>query len=68
MHRGIIDGGNQSGIPVVAGAFIFGVWRGYPVGRGLDIGAFGLITYLSVSWVVNREEFDALFTRVGGDG
>ena len=23
MHRGIVDGGNQSGIPVVAGGFLF---------------------------------------------
>ncbi|MEX2228064.1 MAG: murein biosynthesis integral membrane protein MurJ, partial [Dehalococcoidia bacterium] len=28
-------------------------------------GVLGLVTYLGVSWVVNREEFDALFTRVG---
>ena len=27
----------------VGGALIFGLWKGYPVGRGLDISAFGLI-------------------------
>ena len=27
----------------VAGAFAFAVWRRYPIGRGLDIAAFGLI-------------------------
>lgn len=31
-------------------------------------GALGLVTYLVVSWAVNRDEVDALFTRVGGDG
>ena len=27
----------------VGGALVFGLWKGYPVARGLDIGAFGLI-------------------------
>ena len=27
----------------VGGALLFGLWKGYPVGRGLDIAAFGLI-------------------------
>ncbi|MDA1002836.1 MAG: murein biosynthesis integral membrane protein MurJ [Chloroflexi bacterium] len=31
----------------------------------VGVGALGLVTYLGVSWAVNREEFDALFTRVG---
>jgi len=32
VHRGIIDGGNQSGIPVVAGAFVFDEsYRGKPL-------------------------------------
>ncbi|MEW5816203.1 MAG: AIR synthase-related protein [Spirochaetota bacterium] len=32
VHRGIVDGGNQSGIPVVAGAFLFdGSFTGKPL-------------------------------------
>lgn len=27
----------------LAGALVFGLWRGYPVARGLDIAAFGMI-------------------------
>ena len=27
----------------VGGALAFGLWRGYPVARGLDLGAFGLV-------------------------
>ena len=27
----------------VGGALLFGLWKGYPVGRGLDLGAFGLL-------------------------
>ncbi len=41
---------NEGGISIwgailggVAGAFAFAVWRRYPIGRGLDIAAFGLI-------------------------
>lgn len=34
----------------------------------VGVGTLGLVSYLGVSWVVNREEFDALFTRVGNVG
>jgi len=44
----------------VVGAFAFAVWRRYPVGRGLDIAAFGLILGQAIGRlgdVVNGEHF-----------
>ncbi|MPZ98372.1 MAG: prolipoprotein diacylglyceryl transferase [Dehalococcoidia bacterium] len=32
----------------VLGALLFGLWRGYPIGRGLDIASFGLITGMAI--------------------
>jgi phosphatidylglycerol:prolipoprotein diacylglycerol transferase len=46
---------NQGGISVwgavlggVLGAWLFALWRGYPVGRGLDISAFGFLIGLAI--------------------
>ena len=50
QHPGEIIAITEGGISIwggllggLAGAFAFAVWRNYPVGRGLDIAAFGMI-------------------------
>ena len=66
VHRGIVDGGNQSGIPVVAGAFLFD--EGY-MGKPLVFCGTGGIMPLSVrgapSWL-KRVDPGMLAVMVGG--
>ncbi|MBN2442385.1 MAG: hypothetical protein JXJ04_13610 [Spirochaetales bacterium] len=72
VHKGIIDGGNQSGIPVVAGGFIFDdSYRGKPL---VYCGTGGILPVEVLgrkSWVKEIEPGDIVVMtggRIGKDG